>query len=286
MTVKMEPGSSLPELVEVMRRLLAPDGCPWDREQSFATLRKYVLEEASEVAEAGDALGADGEHPRGPARELGPEDPRVANLREELGDLLLQVVFQAELARSRGWFGTDEVVHGIATKMRQRHPHVFGDAKVSGSAEVLVNWEAQKARERAGRGRLEGVPKGMPALARAARLGEKAATVGFDWPDAEGPRQKVTEELAELDEALASGDASAVESELGDVLFSLVNLARRRGVDPERALAKTCDRFTARFRHVEKSVTESGRGWDGHDAAALDVLWREAKAREGQQGPR
>ena len=183
-----QDGSTLPRLVEIMQRLLAPGGCPWDREQTLQTLRPYVIEEAHEVVDAIDRAS--------------PED-----LREELGDLLLQIVFQSELARAQQWFGPDDVIAAICEKLVRRHPHVFADTRVSGSAEVIANWEAIKAEEKRGRGALEGVPVALPALLRAVRMGEKAARVGFDWPDGQGARDKVEEELHELDRAVASGDA-------------------------------------------------------------------------------
>ncbi|HJK92729.1 MAG TPA: MazG family protein, partial [Polyangiaceae bacterium LLY-WYZ-15_(1-7)] len=180
----MEKGENLPELVDVMRALLGPEGCPWDKEQTLETLRPYVVEEAHEVVDAID---------RG--------EPKL--LREELGDLLFQIVFQAELARQKGWFGLGDVVKGIAEKMVRRHPWVFGGEDVKGAAGALNRWEAQKAKEKKKkkkkRGALGGVPIALPALLRALRVGEKAAAVGYDWPDADGVRAKVDEELAELD---------------------------------------------------------------------------------------
>lgn len=283
MTVKDQNGSSLPRLVAVMQRLLGEGGCPWDREQTFKSLRKYVVEEAHEVADAMDGLGDDGAHPQGPARGLTADDRPVRELREELGDLLLQVVFQSELARSRGWFGPDDVVAAIADKMERRHPHVFGEVSVSGAAEVLTNWERLKAKEKKDRGLLAGTPKGLPALSLAARYGEKASNVGFDWPDARGPREKIDEELRELDEAVKGGDAKAVEHELGDVLFSVVNHARKLGLDPEAALAAANRRFRERFAHVERAVNESGKGWESHTPEQLDAHWIEAK-RAGPTG--
>ncbi|MGO8993669.1 MAG: nucleoside triphosphate pyrophosphohydrolase [Polyangiaceae bacterium] len=264
-----QDGGTLPRLVAVMRRLLAPDGCPWDREQSFETLRRYVLEEACEVIDAID--GGD----------------RKA-LREELGDLLLQVVFQAELGRREGSFAIDDVVSGIVEKLVHRHPHVFGDMKAEDADEVLRNWEKLKAIEKKGRGILGGVPRSLPALTRAQRVGEKVSRVGFDWEDEGGSRAKVTEELAELDAAVAGKNAAAIEEEMGDVLFALVNLARHVNVDAEGALRRTIDKFSRRFSHVEKRVAENHGGWGdpGADAtkalplATLDSYWEEAKASE------
>jgi MazG family protein len=258
MKLSEQNGQSLPRLVEIMQRLLAPDGCPWDREQTLETLRQYVVEEAHEVVDAIDHGKPD-------------------ELREELGDLLLQIVFQSELARSQGWFGPDDVVTAICEKLVRRHPHVFGDVKVSGTAEVLQHWEQLKAKEKAGRGVLDGVPKALPALLRATRVGEKAARVGFDWPDLAGAREKVNEELAELDAAVHSEDRARVEAELGDVLFSLVSVARKLDVDPEAALRGTLDRFGQRVRWVEERVKERGQDLSSLDAAELDTLWHEAK---------
>jgi tetrapyrrole methylase family protein/MazG family protein/ATP diphosphatase len=259
MKLSEQSGQSLPRLVEIMQRLLGPDGCPWDREQTLETLRPYVVEEAHEVVDAIDGGSPD-------------------DLREELGDLLLQIVFQSELARARGWFGPDDVVSAICEKLVRRHPHVFGDAQVSGTAEVLQNWEAIKAQEKAGRGVLDGVPKALPALLRAMRVGEKAARVGFDWPDLAGARAKVEEELAELDEAIRGNEREHIEHELGDVLFALVSVARKLDVDPEAALRGTLERFGQRVRRVETTVQARGQELTSLDAEALDALWQQAKA--------
>jgi tetrapyrrole methylase family protein/MazG family protein/ATP diphosphatase len=253
-----------------MQRLLAPDGCPWDREQDYRSLRRYVLEEACEVIDAIDAGDREG-------------------LRDELGDLALQVVFLAELARKAGDFGPDDVIRSIVDKLVRRHPHVFGDVSVSGSAEVLKNWEAIKAGEKSDRGVLEGVPHSLPALYRAQRMSDKVSRVGFDWPDGAGSRDKVDEELDELDRAVQSGNRDEVEHELGDLLFALVNLARHHGVDAEMALRKTADRFAARFGHVETRVRDEHGGWPRGEAGkpragipleVLDGYWEEAKRRE------
>ncbi len=261
-----QDGATLTRLVGLMQRLLAPDGCPWDREQTFESLRRYVLEEACEVIDAIDA-----------------KDRKA--IREELGDLLLQVVFQAELARREGSFAIDDVVSGIVEKLVHRHPHVFGDMDAKDADEVLSNWEKLKAIEKKGRGILGGVPRSMPALTRAQRIGEKVSRVGFDWDDARGSRAKVTEELAELDAAVAAKNASAVEDEMGDVLFALVNLARHVEVDAEGALRRTIDKFTRRFSHVEKRVVEVHGGWGEPGGKTLplptlDAYWDEAKSEE------
>jgi tetrapyrrole methylase family protein/MazG family protein/ATP diphosphatase len=260
-----QDGGTLSRLVGVMRRLLAPGGCPWDREQSLETLRKYVLEEACEVI---DAI------------ESGDRD----SLREELGDLLLQVVFQSELTRAEGTFGIDDVIAGIVDKLVRRHPHVFANMDAKDADEVVRNWEKIKAQEKGERGIVSGVPRSMPGLARAQRVGEKVARVGFDWADARGSRAKVDEELAELDRAAADGDSRAVQEEMGDVLFALVNLSRHLHVDAEEALRGTIEKFSRRFAHVEKRVRENHGGWgdpgEGVSRLPLEVLdgyWREAK---------
>jgi tetrapyrrole methylase family protein/MazG family protein/ATP diphosphatase len=261
--VGSQDGSTLVRLVGVMRRLLSPDGCPWDREQTLETLRKYVLEEACEVIDAIDS----GER---------------AALREELGDLLLQVVFQAELARREGSFAIDDVVASIVDKLINRHPHVFGHVKVKDAEEVLYNWEKLKAKEKGKRGVLSGVPRSMPALMRAQRIGEKVARVGFDWEDAGGSRAKVAEEMGELDRAIAQGDSACIEDEMGDILFALANLSRHLGVDAEAALRGTIEKFSKRFAHVEKCVREEHGGWGeaGDKPLPLELLdryWEEAK---------
>src|ERR1700685_4076445 len=209
-----QDGQTLTRLVGLMRRLLGPGGCPWDREQSLESLRKYVLEEAYEVVDAIDSKSRDA-------------------LREELGDLLLQVVFQAELTRAEGSFAIDDVVAAIVDKLVRRHPHVFGGETADSSEEVLENWEKLKAKEKGARGILSGVPRSMPSLTRAQRIGEKVARVGFDWPEAKGSRAKITEELDELDAAIAQGDRNAMEEEFGDTLQGLVNLARHLSVHGE-----------------------------------------------------
>lgn len=279
MSVKAQDGSTVPRLAGIMRRLLAPDGCPWDREQTLVTLKRYVVEEAFEVCDAIDGLGRDAERTVTDTgeRTLDASHPAVEHHREELGDLLLQVVFQSALAEHSGWFGLDDVVKGISDKLERRHPHVFGDVKVSGADEVISNWEKLKLAEKKDRGALDGIPRALPSLLYAARMGDKASRVGFDWPDAKGPREKVTEELNELDEALAQGDRDAVTHELGDVLFSLVNLARKLGVDPEDALTRTNRRFAARFKGVEARAKVAGKALEACTLAELDAWWNEAK---------
>lgn len=268
-----QSGTSFSDLVAIMRRLLAPDGCPWDREQDERSLRKYVLEEAAEVVDAIDA-GDD------------------AELCEELGDLSLQVAFLSELARARGAFGPDDVFAAICEKMVRRHPHVFGETRVLSSADVLDNWEAIKKQEKPAkaRGVLGNVPRNFAALARAQKLSERAAKVGFDWPDGTGARAKVTEELGELEAAITSKDQEQVREEFGDLLFALVNWARHLEVEPEVELRRAADKFERRFAHVERNVLERG-GWPkdaagkatrGIPLAELDAHWDEAKRLEAK----
>jgi tetrapyrrole methylase family protein / MazG family protein len=256
-----QDGLAFQSLVGLMQRLLAPGGCPWDREQTLQTLVPYLVEETYEVV---DALA----------------EGSVEDHREELGDLLLQVVFQSELRFSEGHFGIDDVARGIVTKLIRRHPHVFGDVQVSGADEVLSNWAKVKAVEKAERGKhgaLHGIPRSAPALLRATRAGEKAAAVGFDFATADDARDKVDEELRELDAARVAGDVAHLESELGDALFALVNLGRKLDLDPESALRQATDRFARRFEHLEAALAASGRAVADASPDEQDRLWQEAK---------
>jgi MazG family protein len=258
---------AIDHLLHIMERLRAPGGCPWDREQTLATLRPYVLEETYEVLEAIDG-GDLGEH------------------REELGDLLLQIVFQAQLRKEEGAFDFADVADAISGKLVSRHPHVFGTSEVRDAEGVLKQWAALKREEKRRKGKgesvLEGVPREMPALARADRLTEKASRIGFDWPDVAGARAKVDEELAELDEALRGSDRAAQEHELGDVLFALANVGRKLGLAPEEALRGSINRFLSRFGHVERELERRGVPHGGATLAEMDALWDEAKSLEGQ----
>lgn len=250
---------SFDELIAIMARLRAPGGCPWDREQTHRSIRKYVIEEAYEVAEAIDS-----------------DDP--SELCAELGDLLLQVVFHAEMAREAGRFSVDDVCRGISEKMRRRHPHVFGDVEVDGAAQVVRNWEEIKKRERgADASAIDGVPRALPALQRAERVGEKASRVGFDWPDVDGVLRKVDEERAELAEAMRSGERARIAAELGDLLLATANLARKLDLEPELALGAALDRFEARFRRVEAAVRNDGHDMHALSAEELDRRWERAK---------
>ncbi len=254
------------ELVQVMARLRAPGGCPWDREQTPHTLRPYLLEESYEALEAIDQQDWD-------------------RLRDELGDVLLQVVFHARLASERGDFDIADVCEGIVAKMRRRPPHVFGAAQVSGSDEVLDRWEQIKRGEDGYQDRasaLDGIPANLPALQRAAKMQRRAARTGFDWPDISGPRAKVDEELGELDCAARH----ELEHELGDLLFAVVNLARFLNIEPESALRTATARFEGRFRHIEEAAGGS-EGLGQLTLPEMDVLWEQAKTDErehnGQQ---
>ena len=257
--------ASLARLLEIMARLRDRErGCPWDLEQTFATIAPYTIEEAYEVA---DAIERDD----------------LEELKDELGDLLFQVVFHARMAEEAGAFAFEDVARAICDKMLRRHPHVFGDQRVAGSAQQSKRWEEIKREERGtadpSAGVLDDVPVGLPALTRAVKLGKRAATVGFDWPDVAGVRAKVDEELGELDAAGASGDRDEIAAEMGDLLFSVANWCRHLTLDPETCLRSANERFTRRFRGVESDVAASGRPWSSHDAAALDELWRRAKAK-------
>src|SRR5512146_1467124 len=258
---------AIEHLLSIMERLRGPGGCPWDREQTLQSLRPYVLEETYEVLEAIDA---------GDVREH----------REELGGLLLQIVFQAQLRHEEGAFDFADVADAISGKLVSRHPHVFGDAEVKDAEGVLRQWAALKREEKRKKGRgesvLEGVPREMPALARADRLTEKASRIGFDWPDADGARAKVAEELAELDEAVASGDRDAVEHELGDLLFAAANFGRKLGVPPEEALRGAVARFISRFAYVERELARAGVPHGEATLEQMDALWDQAKELERQ----
>ena len=248
------------ELVEIVRRLRAPGGCPWDREQTHDTLKPFLIEEAYELLDAVDRRRDD-------------------ELCEELGDVLLQIMLHAQIGAEDGAFDVADVASGLSRKLVTRHPHVFGEVSVSGSGEVLVNWEKIKKREKADRGLFDGLPSSLPALQKAARMGEKAGRVGFDWPDAAGVRAKVAEELREVDDAVAAGDAGAVESEIGDLLFAVAQWARHLGCQPEEALRKGCRVFETRFAKMESSVRKSGRELNELEPDSLEDAWQEAKRR-------
>lgn len=259
----MSNAEAFAEFVRIMERLRGPDGCPWDREQTHQSIKPYLIEEAYEVAEA-------------------IEENNPGALRAELGDLLLQIVLHAEMARAAGLFTIEDVVRSISEKMIRRHPHVFGDAEVKDSEEVLRNWARIKAAERQDqpdRSAVTGVPRALPALLRSHRLSEKASGVGFDWERASEVLDKAREEFAELETALQLGDPSEVEAELGDLLFALTSLARHLGMHAEDALHRANDRFIRRFHYIEQRLAERQR--DVHDASVeeMNALWEEAKSR-------
>jgi MazG family protein len=255
----MEQLDRLDTLVQIMDRLREPGGCPWDREQTYETLRRYLVEESFEVADAIDR------------RDL--ED-----LREELGDLLFQVVFLCRLSAEQGRFTVHDVIRGIADKMIRRHPHVFGTTTVATSEEVVRNWEEIKRREKGGRkGPLDGIAPGLPALLKAQQLGERAARAGFDWTTPLDIVDKLGEETEELRSAVASGDRDAVQDELGDVLFTLAMIARRLAVDAEGALARANEKFRRRFTWMAQELERRGLAVEQADAGLLESLWMRAK---------
>jgi MazG family protein len=252
-----------------MDRLRDPEaGCPWDREQTLHTIVPYTLEEAYEVADAIE---------RGDFEEL----------REELGDLLFQVVFYARLAREQGRFDFDQIVDGICNKMLRRHPHVFGDARFDSDLALRQAWERSKQEERAAKrgsaadSQMDGVARALPALVRAEKLQRRAARVGFDWPDCSGAFGKVREELDEIEQALPSGHRAAIEGELGDLLFAIVNVIRLQGFDAEQTLRGANDKFERRFRAMERRLAAAGRPhMEALELDELDALWDAVKAEE------
>jgi len=272
----MKPSKDISRLIEIMAALRAPKtGCPWDIEQNFATIAPYTIEEAYEVADAitrGD----------------------LDDLREELGDLLLQVVYHAQMAEEIGEFAFGDVVEAITTKMIRRHPHVFGDEKARSAGMAKGMWEKIKATEKAekrdarvargldpedhGKGYLDSVPVALPALTRALKLQEKAARVGFDWSEAAPILEKIEEEIGELREALATGDAAPIKDEFGDMLFAVVNLGRHLKLDSEAALSGTNEKFRSRFHYVEQALAASGGSLEKATLDEMEALWQQAKS--------
>lgn len=262
---------ALQRLLDIMARLRDPDGgCAWDLEQTFATIAPYTVEEAYEVADAiqrGD----------------------LADLKDELGDLLFQVVFHSRMAEEQGAFAFDDVAAAIVDKMIRRHPHIFGDAGQRSSEEQVAAWEVVKAAERAGKspgaGLLDDIPAALPGLTRAVKLSRRAAGVGFVWPDTGAVLDKLDEELAEFRAEVATGDRAALREELGDVLFVMANLARDLDIDPEDALREANAKFVRRFRHIESRLSEDGRTPAQSDLAEMDALWNEARANDKADRP-
>lgn len=269
------PGLLFDRLVDIMARLRGPGGCPWDREQTRASLKGYLIEEAYEVVEAlesGDRL----------------------HLQEELGDLLFQVLFHAQIAAEQGEFAIADVLRRLSEKMVRRHPHVFGGPAVGSAREALAQWEALKQHEAASQGRprsvIDGVPRALPALLRAQRVQTKAARIRFDWPDARAAWVKVQEEIGEAAAALACGDRERLTEELGDVLFSLVNVARLSEIDAEEALSRAIEKFRRRFTDMERDLRAGGQSLDTVPPEELERAWEAAKAQERaraeDQGPK
>ena len=262
-----EAGEKFAELVRIMARLRAPGGCPWDRKQSFDTIKSYLLEETYEVMDAIDR------------REW-------SSLADELGDLLLQPVFFAEMAREDGLFSINDVLDAINSKLVRRHPHVFGDAFAETAEDVKQRWDEIKKKEKSERGEapaesiLDHVPRSLPALVEAEKITKKAAGVGFEWPDVAGVVEKLQEEVAELARARESGDPEHIQDEVGDLLFTLVNFARFLKVDPEQALRKTNGRFRRRFAYVERQIATSGNSLAETPLDRMEELWQAAKQLE------
>jgi len=257
-------------LVEIMARLRAPDGCPWDQKQTFDTIKPYLLEETYEVMDAIDQRNWPG-------------------LSEELGDLLLQPVFFAQMAAEEGKFTISDALDAINNKLIRRHPHVFADGDAKTADDVKRRWDEIKTEEKAEKGHprngsiLEGVPRALPALVEAEKISSKVAAVGFDWPDVSGAIEKVREETAELTAAHAGRGQEEIEHELGDLLFSLVNVARLLHVDPEQALRKTNARFRRRFSHIEQQVAAGGGALEHTPLERLEEFWQEAKHLESER---
>lgn len=262
-------GEKFERLVRIMARLRGEGGCPWDRQQTFDSIKPYTLEETYEVLDAIDR-----------------RDWRA--LAEELGDLILQAVFYAQMAAEEGHFTIGDALDAINSKLVRRHPHVFGDAVAKTAEQVLERWDQIKAEEKRERGEekrglLDGVLRNQPALMEAAHLSKKAAAAGFDWPDIGGVFEKMREEIAELEKARQGASAEKIEEEIGDLLFTAVNLARFLGVDPEQALRRTNGKFRSRFAEVENGLAERGRGFHQTTIEEMEELWQRAKSKEGSK---
>ena len=253
------PGEQFEALIAIMDRLRDPGGCPWDQKQTMESLQPYLIEEAYECLDA---------------MERGDRDEQC----DELGDLLLQIVFQSRIASEDGSFTLSDVIQAISDKMIRRHPHVFSDGSAEDAEDVLTQWEEIKRREKGDQPRsiVAGIPVSAPALQRAARLGEKVSRVGLDWDSAAAVREKVDEELGELEEAAQRGDAAQIEEELGDLLFTVAQLARHLKVEPEGALRKATRKFTKRIEHIEASLDQADQTWEQVDD--VERLWDEAKS--------
>lgn len=251
-------------LIEIMEKLRSPEGCPWDREQTYESLRQYLLEETYEVLELIDAGHYD-------------------ELKNELGDLLLQVIFQSQIAAEEGRFSILDVLMRINQKLIHRHSNVFGDVLVRNAAEQTVNWEKMKKKEKRDRSVIDGVPRELSALLRAHRIQAKAATVGFDWQNAQQVWQKLEEELGELKQALSQANPAEIELEFGDLLFTMVNLSRFIGVNPEDALRKAIEKFSTRFRELENEAARTHNSLENMDLEAMDRIWEQVKKNAQEQ---
>jgi nucleoside triphosphate diphosphatase len=253
--------NNLPGLIALMAKLRSPDGCPWDRKQTTESLKPFLIEECYEVIDALD-------------------DGSPDKVKEELGDLLFQIIFHARIAEERGQFAMHDVIEANIEKMTRRHPHVFGDAKLSTDKEVLSNWEEIKKKEKGYEDRksiLEGIPRHLPSLLRAHSIQERAARVGFDWNRLDDALPKLDEEIAEFKESLKKEDAAGIEEELGDLFFTLVNISRFLGVNPEDALRKTISKFIQRFRYIEEHAADAGRSLNDMTLDEMEQLWQESK---------
>jgi MazG family protein len=263
--VKLPVGTGFTRLVEIMARLRSPDGCPWDREQTFDTIKPYLLEETYEVMDAIDARDWDG-------------------LADELGDLLLQVVFFSQMAKEAGHFEVSDAIEAINSKLIRRHPHVFGEGEAKTAADVVRKWDEIKATEKPRpKGLLSGVPRSLPALMEARQIAGKAAGAGFDWESVDQVLEKLREELAELDQARQAGSQEDLQDEIGDLLFVIVNIARFLKVDPEQALRGTNSKFRRRFEHVEQRLEAQGKSPREATIEEMERLWQEAKGQEAKR---
>ncbi len=259
--MSQESDRKFSRLLEIMALLRSEQGCPWDREQTHESLRQHLLEEAYEVIEAID-------------------EGRYQDLAEELGDLLLQVVFHAQIAAEANNFTMDDVIETITEKLLRRHPHVFGDAVIKTAAEQIVHWEKNKVHKEGKTSAIDGVPRELPALVRAYRIQNKAAAVGFDWPEATPVWDKIREELNELQQAVEGASPDKIEDELGDLLFSIVNVSRFLKTNPEDALRRTIEKFSRRFKQVEATFAAQGRSLSGATLEEMDAVWEKVKKEE------
>jgi tetrapyrrole methylase family protein/MazG family protein len=259
-------GEQLERFIDIVARLRAPGGCPWDRAQNHKSLLSCLLDEAYEYFEAVDENDSE-------------------KMKEELGDILLQIVLHARIAKEDGRFDIEDVARGISEKIIRRHPHVFGSQKVSGEKEVLANWEKIKKHEKGDSRKylVDGIPKNLPALFRAEKMQRRVARVGFDWKDISPVLDKVEEEFGEFRQALDSGSEAHAREELGDIMFALVNVARHTGICAEEALRQTVEKFSSRFRYIEEQFTKSGKSLEDASLEDMDALWEESKkALEGK----